>query len=53
MRLYDEKRRLIKVGDIIEFTNRATDEKLSAKVLQLHLFKNFNEFQESFTYKNG
>lgn len=48
MRLYDEKRRLIKVGDSIEFTNRKTNEKLNVKVVQLHLFNNFEELYKNF-----
>ena len=43
MRLNDEKRRELKVGDIIEFTNRATKETLKAKVIELHVYKNFEE----------
>ena len=48
MRLYDEKRRLINAGDVIEFTNRVTNEKISAKVIQLHLFPNFEELYKQF-----
>ena len=32
LRLYDVKRRALKVGDVIEFTNRLTDEKLDVIV---------------------
>ncbi|MBQ9072031.1 MAG: ASCH domain-containing protein [Bacilli bacterium] len=48
MRLYDDKRRLIKIGDIIEFSNRVTDEKLDAKVVNLYTFNNFNELYKNF-----
>ena len=48
IRLYDEKRRLIKVGDIIEFTSRETNEKLSVQVVKLHLFNNFEELYNKF-----
>ena len=48
MRLYDEKRKLIKEGDIIIFTNRLTDEKLKTKVIKLHLFNNFKELYNAF-----
>ena len=48
MRLYDEKRRLIKIGDIIEFTNRTTDEKLNIKVVNMYIFKNFDELYKKF-----
>ena len=48
MRLYDEKRRLINIGDIIEFTNRVNDEKLNAKVANLYTFNNFDELYKNF-----
>lgn len=48
MRLYDEKRRLIKVGDTIEFTNRVTEEKICVKVVKLHIFNSFNELYKNF-----
>ena len=48
IRLYDEKRRLIKDGDFIEFTNRATLEKLIVKVVKIHLFNNFDELYKNF-----
>ena len=48
MRLYDEKRRLIKVGDVIEFTNRITNEKISVYVIKLHLFNSFEELYKQF-----
>jgi len=43
LRLYDEKRRSISVGDIIEFTNMENNEKLKTEVLGLQKFKNFEE----------
>ena len=43
IRLYDEKRQLIKPGDIIEFTNLDTGELLRVKVIKLHLFDSFKE----------
>lgn len=48
MRLYDERRRKIKVGDEIEFTNRETNEKLLCKVIDLHRFKSFDELYQAF-----
>lgn len=48
MRLYDEKRRLIKEDDIIEFTNRVTGEKIKTKVIKLHLYNSFNELYNNF-----
>lgn len=43
MRLYDEKRKLVKVGDIIEFTNITTEEKIITQVEHLYLYPSFEE----------
>ena len=43
VRLNDEKRRELKVGDIITFDNRKTNEKLDVRVKKLHIYKNFEE----------
>lgn len=58
MRLYDEKRQKINVGDIVEFTNNATKETLNTRVLNLHRYKNFGELylkfeKEKLGYKNN
>ncbi|MBE6641230.1 MAG: 23S rRNA (uracil(1939)-C(5))-methyltransferase RlmD [Ruminococcaceae bacterium] len=47
LRLYDEKRKKIKSGDIIEFTNTASGEKLTAKVIKIHVFESFAELYRS------
>ena len=43
MRLCDEKRSLIVVGEIIEFTNTKTDEILECVVTNLYKYENFEE----------
>ena len=43
MRLYDEKRQLLEVGDIIEFSCVDNDEKLVCKVISLNKFNSFEE----------
>lgn len=43
MRLYDGKRALIKVDDIIEFVNVDTKEILKYRVQNIYLYKIFNE----------
>ena len=48
MRLYDEKRKLIKENDIIEFTNRTTNEKIKAQVIKLSLYNTFEELYKDF-----
>ena len=48
MRLYDEKRKEIKEGDIIEFTHKDTLEKIKVKVINLHVFKDFEELYSNF-----
>lgn len=43
LRLYDEKRQVVKIGDEICFTNNITGEKVTAKVKALHLFESFEK----------
>lgn len=43
MRLCDEKRSLISIGDIIEFNNTSTNEKLECVVINLYKYENFDE----------
>lgn len=47
MRLNDPKRKLIHVGDTLEFTNTQTKEKLSCSVIAQYVYKNFEDL-----YKN-
>lgn len=47
IRLNDEKRSQIKIGDEIEFTNMLNDETISVFVINLHYF---NTFEELFNY---
>ena len=47
LRLNDSKRQKIKIGDLIEFTNRVTNEKLIVRVVDLVKFKNFSELYKS------
>ena len=44
LRLYDEKRQKVKVGDQIEFTNlEDRTQKIPTQVVALHLFDSFEE----------
>ena len=43
LRLYDEKRKKLKAGDFIEFTNRKDLEKLTVKILGIHRYDSFEE----------
>ena len=43
LRLYDEKRKNIQIGNLIEFTKRDSDEKCTVKVTDLCRFGNFAE----------
>lgn len=43
LRLYDEKRQQIQVGDTITFTNTETAEELTAMVKDLFVFDSFGE----------
>lgn len=47
LRLYDEKRQRIKVGDKITFANATTGEKLVATVKKLHLFDSFEKLYQT------
>ncbi len=48
LRLYDEKRRMIKIGDEIEFENTSdSTQVINAKVLNLHRFCSFDELYKS------
>ncbi len=49
MRLMDEKRKNIKVGDTIIFTHREdSSQSVVAKVIALHPFKTFDELYKNF-----
>ncbi len=43
MRLNDEKRSLIKIGDFIEFENKDTHEKLTCEVINIYKYSSFEE----------
>lgn len=43
VRLYDEKRQKVKVGDSITFTNRQTNEELTVEVTDICTYNNFEE----------
>ena len=47
LRLFDEKRQQIKVGDQIVFTNTATGETLRKTVAKLHCFESFAALYKS------
>lgn len=48
MRLYDEKRMLINVGDVIEFKNIDSDEIIKTLVVNLYRFNSFKELYDYF-----
>ena len=47
MRLNDEKRSVIKIADIIIFTNTTTLEQLKVKVINLYRYDNFDQLYEN------
>lgn len=49
LRLNDLKRQKIKVGDLIEFTNRVTDEKMIVRVVNLIKFNSFSDLYKNFS----
>lgn len=48
LRLNDKKRKLLTVGDYIEFTNRVTNEKLLVEVIDLFKYNSFEELYKHF-----
>ena len=48
MRLYDEKRQKVKVGDTIIFHHIDTDQTIETTVIALHLFSSFEELYQHF-----
>lgn len=47
LRLYDEKRQCINIGDEIEFVNTKTQEQLVVSVKNIQIFKNFTELYQA------
>ncbi len=47
LRLFDEKRQQVKIGDRIVFTNTATGETINTTVVNLHRFDTFKELYKS------
>lgn len=48
LRLYDEKRRLLKIKDLIEFTNIETFEKIIIEIEDLYNYPSFEELYKYF-----
>ena len=46
LRLFDEKRKIIKINDIITFISSETKEELKAKVINLYKAKNFEKLSQ-------
>ena len=51
LRLNDEKRRLVNIGDTIIFTNLETNEKLKTEVTNLYKYDTFEELFANFDHK--
>ena len=48
MRLFDEKRQKLCVGDFIEFNNNENDETILTEITNLYRFKSFDELYSHF-----
>ena len=48
LRLYDEKRQQIQVGDEIQFTSRATGEVQKTKVIAMHIYSSFADLYRDY-----
>ena len=53
VRLYDVKRKSIKVNDIIRFNNRLTNEKIDCKVIKLIKYDNLEELLKNSDVSNS
>ena len=54
LRLFDEKRKNIKIGDFIEFSNNSNaNDKFSAKVINIHRAQNFVELCKNINCNNA
>ena len=48
LRLYDEKRQMINIGDTIIFENRSDGDKIQVNVIALHKYPSFEELYKHF-----
>ena len=48
LRLYDEKRQMINIGDTITFESRSDGDKIQVKVIALHKYPSFEELYKHF-----
>ena len=48
LRLNDEKRQLLKIKDLIEFTNRTNNEKMLVEIANLYHYPSFEELYKHF-----
>ena len=54
LRLFDDKRKMIKVGDYIEFSNNSdADDKFVARVVKLYRAGNFSELCKNIDCRNA
>lgn len=51
LRLYDEKRKLVKVGDFINFKNINTEEIVKVVVKEINVYDNFEELYKYYDKK--
>ena len=49
LRLFDEKRKIIRVGDRIAFRRIGSEENVLVRVIGLHTYQNFNEVSDDFS----
>ena len=48
LRLYDEKRQALQVGNLLRFTNAHTGETLLTEIIALHVYPTFDELYQHF-----
>lgn len=50
MRLYDDRRKSLKIGDVIHFTNNVTGEEIDVEILNLYTFDSFKELYDAYDH---
>ena len=50
MRLYDDRRKALKIGDYIHFINTSNQEQMDVEIINLYVFPSFKEIYDNFDH---
>ena len=50
MRLYDDRRKALKIGDFIHFINTSNQEQMDVEIINLYVFPSFKEIYDIFDH---